>query len=340
MQFTIWITYDCNLKCSYCYEGNEKRSTKLSFENAEKILAFIQQKAQDCTDTISINLYGGEPLLNYDVFCFIVNTIKKWDNRHLAIFTTTNGTLLDDEKIEFLTGNLTELSLSIDGEKGTHDKCRKYKNGSGTFDDIIPFIPQLLSKSRNIVARLTVTPDNAENLANNIKFLYKQGFNKIVPVIDQYDPRWNHNYMKTLIEELKKVIDQLYVESKDILVGMIEEVGYRKSSLCLAGTKTMHFSPDGDIYPCAHVMGYLNLKIGDVINGIDSNKVREIQALNGIPIESCKGCSWIELCHGARCKLMNYAVSKCYDPPFSACMNERVLLEVHKYYRQNILDKV
>lgn len=45
MNLTILLTYDCNLRCVYCYEGaGEQNKGSLSTETREAIFEFIKNK--------------------------------------------------------------------------------------------------------------------------------------------------------------------------------------------------------------------------------------------------------------------------------------------------------
>lgn len=43
MECTLYLTENCNLKCNYCYEGNDKRSKTLNNQDLEKAISFIVQ---------------------------------------------------------------------------------------------------------------------------------------------------------------------------------------------------------------------------------------------------------------------------------------------------------
>ncbi|MFR4764057.1 MAG: radical SAM protein, partial [Anaerococcus obesiensis] len=69
---------------------------------------------------LDIDFFGGEPLLNWDL---VKNTVdyarskEKEFNKHFNFTLTTNGMLLDDEKIEYLNKNMKNVVLSLDGRK-------------------------------------------------------------------------------------------------------------------------------------------------------------------------------------------------------------------------------
>ena len=43
MECTLYLTDDCNLKCSYCYEGNKKNKSSMSEATLEKALDLLQK---------------------------------------------------------------------------------------------------------------------------------------------------------------------------------------------------------------------------------------------------------------------------------------------------------
>ncbi len=50
---------------------------------------------------------------------------------------TTNGILLDDEKIEYINENMHNVVLSLDGRKEVNDNMRPTLNDKGSHDVII-----------------------------------------------------------------------------------------------------------------------------------------------------------------------------------------------------------
>ena len=53
---------------------------------------------------------------------------------------TTNGILLDDEKMDYINQHMSNVVLSIDGRKEVNDENRKSPNGKGCYDVIVPQI--------------------------------------------------------------------------------------------------------------------------------------------------------------------------------------------------------
>lgn len=39
--FAIWVTTKCNMRCSYCYEGNDKDSHFMDKKTADETIKFV-----------------------------------------------------------------------------------------------------------------------------------------------------------------------------------------------------------------------------------------------------------------------------------------------------------
>ena len=154
------VTDACNLACKYCFvEQNPhymtletaKDATHYLLENLEK-----RNKKFNKNERARITFFGGEPMLLYDeIIVPLVNYIRE-NNLPVDFGMTTNGTLLNEERIKFFRKNKFDLLLSIDGAKTTQDLNRPCKNGKSSFDLIIPNIPYLLEKYPNITFRSTI----------------------------------------------------------------------------------------------------------------------------------------------------------------------------------------
>lgn len=78
-QLVFEVTDACNLRCKYCgyaefYDGYDTRANKnLSFEKSKQILDYLlnlwkENCTAEVTSLVSIGFYGGEPLMNMNLF--------------------------------------------------------------------------------------------------------------------------------------------------------------------------------------------------------------------------------------------------------------------------------
>lgn len=62
----INLSYDCNLKCTYCFEKELESNENMTLEQLEEVFEFISNILKK-KDVFEIVLYGGEPLLSKNI---------------------------------------------------------------------------------------------------------------------------------------------------------------------------------------------------------------------------------------------------------------------------------
>ncbi len=72
--------------------------------------------------------------------------LEKQYNKNFRFTITTNGVLLDDDKIDFINENMDNVVLSLDGRKEVNDNMRRTINGQGSYDIILPKFKSMVEK--------------------------------------------------------------------------------------------------------------------------------------------------------------------------------------------------
>lgn len=185
----ILLTSQCNCNCTYCYEKKEAETFSNSFDY-KRIVSFIDSyvKTSTTTDKIEVIYYGGEPLLMKDTIDEISSYLSRKYGKRFTFAIITNGTLLDSEDVlrwEHL--GLKVLKITIDGNKESHNKRRKYKNGKPTYDDILANLKKINSR---VEIRINTVIDNnvfgftelLEDLSHtNIKTTFSKPYRTLLP---------------------------------------------------------------------------------------------------------------------------------------------------------------
>ncbi len=161
------VTQRCNMNCLYCsfsgiYECERTHTNiDMSWETAQKSIDYLFTKEgrepsyfqyyktkEEGTD-YSIGFYGGEPLLNLSLIRKCVQyALEKCPSDKTVGFTmTTNGTLLNEDIIDFILKHDIKITLSLDGPKHVHDMARVYKNGRSTYDDVMSALQRIAAKA-------------------------------------------------------------------------------------------------------------------------------------------------------------------------------------------------
>ncbi len=329
----LWVTTKCNLDCHYCYEGHQKSNRIMSEETADKSIKYIcELLSKNNMNKLDIQFHGGEPLLNYNLIKYIVKKVNKLAAERKLVVKygiTTNGVLLDDERINYLLTNIKDnISISIDGAKESHDYYRVFKNGEGSYDKVMLNISKIIENKDLITARMTFNSTTVNNLYTNVIHLLEKGFAKIVSIPDYFDKTWNDTSMAVLLEQMLKLKKyHSTLSNKDKISISLIELNFYKKGICSGGTHNIHILPDGNIYPCSYAVGQQEMILDNIYNSISSfeQNVNELLKLNNLANEDCAGCTNYNCCVCTRCKIVNKTlVGEYHKPSPVICMIENI----------------
>ena len=73
MKYTLFVTQQCNLRCSYCYIV--KRDSQMSLSVAKKVIDLVYERTPP-QENIDIGFFGGEPLLAFETIKSITDIIE------------------------------------------------------------------------------------------------------------------------------------------------------------------------------------------------------------------------------------------------------------------------
>lgn len=314
----LHVAHTCNLNCSYCFasQGKYKGDRALmSFETGKRAFDFLIENS-GTRHNLEVDFFGGEPLMNWDVVVKLVEyarSIEKQHNKNFRFTLTTNGVLLDDEKIDFLNENMSNVVLSLDGRPEIHDHFRKDYSGKGSYDAIVPKFKRLVEKrgGKNYYMRGTFTHNNVD-FTNDIFHMADLGFKELSmePVVcPPGDP-----YALTK-EDLPKLFEQYEILAKEMLKRKKEGNGftfyhymldlkngpciYKRITGCGSGTEYMAVTPWGELFPCHQFVGDEKYSLGNIWDGVKNTAVQdEFRKCNAYARPECKDC-WARLyCSG------------------------------------------
>jgi uncharacterized protein len=320
----------CNFACFYCFEEGNKNFSLMD-ESIENALVTIIEKNKK--KSLSINWFGGEPLLGFDK---MISICKKLIDKEIKFTSSivTNGSLLTMEKIEQLDLlNLSFIQITLDGLAEVHDKRRCFKNGKPSFDKILYNIENLLGKtSIPLVIQVTVDHSN-ESAYEDILSFFQQ---KYPNYLKEKRIKIGCNYVldRTNFEEkaqcythqdiLKEKIESLQRGDRNAktpyLPGLSMPCMYRSIS-------SMTIDSQGNIYRCLEHLGNPSCKIGDLhVGKISLSKIVEM-TFGEDPFEDkeCTHCNVFPVCGGG-CPLDR--INKKEEKTYNHC----------SFYKENLAD--
>jgi sulfatase maturation enzyme AslB (radical SAM superfamily) len=127
-------------------------------------------------ELISFSLFGGEPLLNKELFRHILNKTSKIKDRQIEINITTNLSLIDEETLSIIKKyeKLLTIGVSIDGPKEVYKK-----NKTGNFETILNNYKKIKNTTEaKLSASVVWDYEYVDELFNNIKYLFGIGFRR------------------------------------------------------------------------------------------------------------------------------------------------------------------
>lgn len=177
------VTLRCDHSCPYCQvsrQSEDKSSFDMTKEMADKSLDFVFKSP---SPAIKIEFQGGEPLLNFELIKYIVESAEVRNqivNRDLAFVIATTLSLITDEILDFCKLHKIQLSTSLDGPEGLHNSNRPRPNK----DSYQRFITGL-EQARNrlgydqVSALMTTTESSLDKVRDIIDEYLKLGFKGI-----------------------------------------------------------------------------------------------------------------------------------------------------------------
>ena len=305
-------TERCNLNCSYCYIPEEMRRDGVHMSEAELIdaLGILKQyfgKTMPEGRLPQVVFHGSEPMLARDAVFAGIERFR--DDFHFGI--QTNGTLLDDESIHFLTSRGIGVGLSLDGhEEGIADATRKNWAGQGFFRKSAALLERFKGyPNYNVIC--TVTTRNMTSLSEIVDFLHnmevpigmlnpvrctRQGAREIRPS----DEDLSVHYLKALdrtYELYQETGRKLVIANfANVLISIAAPSARRLMcdiSPCGGGRCFFAVGARGDLFPCSEFVGDSEFNGGNLFRDdiADVLKSQAFTAVTGRKVENIVPCS-------------------------------------------------
>lgn len=282
----LHVSHDCNLKCKYCFAsqgdfGGEKEM--MSVEVGKKAIDYLIANSGNRRN-LEIDFFGGEPLMNFDVVKELVEygrKVEKQHNKNIRFTITTNGVLLDDDKIDYINEHMHNVVLSLDGRKEVNDNMRPTVNDKGSYDVIMPKFKKLVEnrpKDKYYYIRGTFTRDNLD-FSEDVLHFADEGFSltSVEPVVgDESNPyALREEDMEKVFAEYEKLAKQYAKRKLDgedfTFFHFVVDLNQgpcviKRITGCGAGNEYLAVTPNGDIYPCHQFVGNDDFRLANIMD--------------------------------------------------------------------------
>lgn len=330
----LHIAHDCNLRCGYCFAGTGDFGgyrAMMSKETAEKAVEFAIAGSK-MRHNLELDLFGGEPLMNPEIVKHVINYVRRREfetGKNIKLTLTTNGTLLNDDIIQFLNDNRVMLVLSLDGKKETHDNMRPFPNKTGSYDAAVRGFKKVIESrnGKNYYLRGTYThfnPHFAEDTLDMTKIGKELSVEPVVGIDEPYV--LTEADLPVLYEEYDKLA-RAYLQKRregdafdffhfNVALDNGPCVAKRLAG-CGAGHEYFAITPEGDIYPCHQFVGREEYKLGTLETGVvKPDLAQKFRHTHVMTKTECSTCWARFFCSGgchANADLINGDISKPYQ---------------------------
>lgn len=346
------VTDDCCLACRYCFV--QQKPNYMTYETAKFATDWIISNGKDNY----ISFFGGEPLLCWDSIVkpltLYIREELQLNSEEFGLSITTNGILLDEDKLKFMKQYEIYPLLSMDGAKDTQDFNRPCKNNASSFDILDKKLDLILQYFPDITFRGTIIPETCNYFSDNLEYAANKGVKNTFFIIDA-SADWAEESRKILETEVRKysnylvncfINDEPIIRQRTFEQGLIKVVknnilacqgGKRKNfsleqSPCGSGQGFASIAWNGDIYSCQEVPTRDEEKsifyLGNIFTGIEEGRQLNLLSqlknkqdiFNHTDKEKCKSCLIEGSCNTSSCMINNYLYTgSLYTQTDAAC---------------------
>lgn len=305
----IALTYECNLKCKFCYAGcncsaNPAGSEEiLSLAGFQRVIDSLVNEAK----IPSVSFTGGEPTLSEHLFELIAYA-KSYEMRVNLI---SNGVLIDEPFAKKLKqAGLDSAQISIEGTNArSHDTLVSQK---GAFEKSVQAIRFLQEQGIHVHTNSTITAQNLDDLYEMPRFIAEElGLKKFS--MNMIIPTGSADFYKGLhipYVKMGEIIEKINARSKE---HGVEFMWYSPIPMCMFNTITAGLgnkgcsacdglasvAPNGDLLPCA--------SYDDPVGNIEKSGFRAVWSSPEATFyrdkkaapEGCRVCENFHICNGA-----------------------------------------
>jgi uncharacterized protein len=296
---------------------------------------------------VQIGFFGGEPLLRFPLMKAVVAYARRQAavaGKRVDFHVTTNGTLLDEEKVSFIKDEKLSVMVSFDGPREIQDAQRPFADGRGSYDAILPGVRRLLAAVPKVQGHAVLARDSdPEVVKDELRRIGFAGTTFIPASASLFSAgpgagrRDTEAVMRLLEREAEDWVLRLKtrdatalqdLKSKSQLLRALTCLlhNFKRRYACGAGVWMVGISCSGDVYLCHRFVGKPDFRLGSVFHAeLDRAQYGRSPADF---VAACAGCFARYYCAGG-CKHDNAGCGgSAFSPAEDICRLKRRELEL------------
>lgn len=362
--FSVYLAQSCNMSCCYCWNrggsfGNRPRlMSEQDAETATKQIVALA--AASAEEKITVNFYGGEPLLNFSALKTITLGLREREaalGKRFRFAVDTNGCLLEGEGAEFLALHFSQIGVSLDGREEIHDRQRPKAGGDRTWRRIVRNIGNF--PNRELLGLRATLTAHSDSYLDTFRHLAKLGVRRIQLEYCHEPHRDGTGGGRQLVVPLERQQREMmefieyYVDAishfKEIgniplISNLMENIfrirgGTRYTRPCGAGVDMVAMNCSGEIFPC---IAFVDLPEFGMGRGGNSDALVLHPDLAGFQVdkeEICRDC-WLRYDCAGGCHATHYQLTGGVSLPHpDYCLTMKARSEVYLHAMALMLDR-
>lgn len=322
LRVQIEVTGRCNLKCAFCFQGEDyKQKEELPLIQIKSIIDQMPRRTL-------ITFSGGEPLFRKDIYEIIDYALQK---KYLCNIST-NGVLLDEKMAcLFVDKGLLVVSVSVDGIGQAHDALRGVPNTFSRVKENLLRLARIKKERKSkfplLDLKMVITDQNISEITKVYSFCQEIGADFFtLSLLKANNVQFNPSALRGSLEDpsfyfcgrslnldkerLREELEHLermqgktrirfyprFGSLKKLRGFLARESGKPETAPCLEPWSSFQISASGEAYPC------LSYNLGN----IKDHSLREIwgssffnsfrKRLREIKLfPACSGCCYLKI---------------------------------------------
>ena len=166
----LLLNEKCNFHCKYCYSAQGRSDAELTIEQIETVLQwFLSSERQAPKKRTVMFMGGGEPVLSWRKLVQATQLAKQIAERQevsVGFQLTTNGSVMTDDMLRFLTDNRFRVQISFEVLPDVQESQR------GVYAKVAENINRIAEAGIDHYIRSTITPANLERIPEMVEWCH------------------------------------------------------------------------------------------------------------------------------------------------------------------------
>lgn len=301
------LNMDCNLACTYCFEGGMKGGRYMSAGTAGLLAELVERDHIARGKKVALTFYGGEPLMSLDLITSLSERLQgaaAAQGVEYSFTLVTNGTLLTGKTVaELVPLGLTGAKVTLDGPREIHDSFRPFVSGKGSYDTIVGNLKEVCGAIRVQIGG-NYTRENYREFPRLLDFLLREGLTpELIPFV-KFDPvtkSGGEHILPEFNDGCASTDEPWLMEASLFLREEILRRGFHTprvapAACVIESPDELVVNYDGTLYKCPAFLGWPQMAVGDLRTGVG-----DYAASHNLDVwkkEECLDCAYLPLCFG------------------------------------------